>query len=85
MYQTMGFWYRRKYNLPPNDPRYLEMTTEQIAAEYWAYQYAEKGIQDEVEDEDFDMAAELARIEAEGEAELANIPPEEWELVDLEQ
>lgn len=89
MYLTYGFWFRKKYNLPPNDPRYLELTREQIAAEYWAHQYADKGIQDEVEDDDFDAAAELARIEAEAEAEaeaeLANIPPEEWELVDLEQ
>lgn len=85
MYQTMGFWFRRKYNLPPNDPRYLELTADQIMAEYWAHQYAEKGIQDEVEDEDFDMAAEVARINAEAEAEVANIPPDQWELIDLEQ
>lgn len=85
MYQTMGFWFRRKYNLPPNDPRYLDLTAEQIETEYWAHQYADKGVQDEVEDDDFDMAAEVARIEAEGEAEAARIPPEEWELVDLEQ
>jgi hypothetical protein len=54
-------------------------------AEYWAHQYAEKGIQDEVEDEDFDMAAEVERINAEAEAAAAQIPPEEWELIDLEQ
>ena len=85
MYQTIGFWFRRKYNLPPNDPRYLELTSEQIMAEYWAHQYAEKGIQDEVEDDDFDMDAEVKRINDEAEAEASQIPPEQWELIDLEQ
>jgi hypothetical protein len=28
------WWVRKLYNLPPTDPRYLELTTEQIDLEY---------------------------------------------------
>ncbi len=85
MAKTIGFWYRKKYNLPPNDPRYLDLTAEEIQAEYWAHQYAENGVHDEVEDEDFDLEAELARNEAEAEAAANAGGDEQWETVNLEQ
>lgn len=62
---TLAFWFRRKFNLPPNDPRFLTMTPEAIDAEWWAHHFAERPhdvIEDE--DEDFDSAAVLAAIEA---------------------
>lgn len=68
----MEFWYRKKYGLPATDPRFLSASVDEMLADYWAYHYADNpNAQDEVVDDDFDLQAELARIEAEGEAELA--------------
>lgn len=50
----MEFWLRRKYNLLPNDPRWLELSPEDVEAEYLAHQFAEHGVPDEIEDEHFD-------------------------------
>lgn len=69
MAKSMAFWFRRKYNLPPTDPRFLSMTLEDIETEIWAHNYYDKPPGDEVEDSDFDLAAELRRIEEEAEAE----------------
>lgn len=33
--QLMRTWYRIRYNLPPNDPRYLDLTDADIQLEYW--------------------------------------------------
>jgi hypothetical protein len=48
--------FRRRYNLPPTDPRYLDATTEDILTDYWANFYKDNG-QEEVEDDDFDLDA----------------------------
>jgi hypothetical protein len=64
----MAFWFRQKYNLPPLDPRFLDMTPEDIEAEYWACERAASGAKVEDEDEDFDKDSILAEIEAEAEA-----------------
>lgn len=48
--------------MPPTDPRWLALTPEDIETEYLAHQYAEHGIPDEVEDENFDE--NLAELEA---------------------
>jgi hypothetical protein len=34
---TMRYWIRQQYDLPPTDERYLALTDEQIALEYYAY------------------------------------------------
>lgn len=73
----MEFWFRRKYNLPPTDPRFLDASLEEMAAEYWAYQYLENPATEEVEDDDFDKDAVLAEIERQAEA------GDEWEEVEL--
>lgn len=65
MADSLEFWFRRKYNLAPNDPRFLELTTEDIEAEYWAHHYRETNGREEVEDEDFDLEAEIARMNEE--------------------
>lgn len=64
-------WFRITYNLPPTDPRYLAATDEQIETEWWAHQFHNGKIGDEIEDEDFDLDAVLAEINAEGEAKEA--------------
>lgn len=40
--KTASFWFRRKYNLPPNDPRFMSMTLEDIQIEYWAHHFYDK-------------------------------------------
>lgn len=52
----MAFWVRRQYSLSPRDPRFLALTPEEVAAEYWAHHYADRPQGEaEVEDEDFDL------------------------------
>lgn len=65
---TLEFWYRRTYQLAPTDPRFLDSTLEQIETEYWAYHYHANPAREEIEDEDFDLQAEIDRINAENEA-----------------
>lgn len=57
---------------------------EQIETEYWAHFYHAHPVQEEIEDEDFDMQAELDRINAEAErreAEAAGHDEDDWETV----
>lgn len=57
------FWFRRRYNLPPNDPRFLSLTDEEIAADYWAHQYYDDPkMADADHDDDFDIDAIEAEI-----------------------
>ena len=35
--ESLGYWFRKHYNLPPHDPRFLSMTSWEIAIEYEAY------------------------------------------------
>ena len=65
----MEFAFRRRYNLPPTDPRFLDATREEIAADFWAHHYAENRVTEEYEDTDFDQDA-ISRQWAE-EAEAA--------------
>ena len=59
------------------------MTDEGIEAEYWAYQYQAGKVSDEIEEDyDFDMAAEVARIEAEAERNRPAPVVDDWEDVD---
>ena len=41
MVRTYGFFFRKRYNLPPTDPRFLDATEEQMMDDYWAHQIAE--------------------------------------------
>lgn len=75
--KTYAFWFRRKYNLAPNDAGFLALTPEEVEAEYWAHFYAENGIKEEFEDDDFDVEALLA--EAAGSSGGAG--EDEWETV----
>jgi hypothetical protein len=64
-WQTYEFWYRRKYNLTPRDPRFLELTLEEIQTDYWMHYFADnEGKGEEFEDEDLDVEALVAALEA---------------------
>jgi hypothetical protein len=39
--ETLEFQFRRKYLLPPNDPRFLEMSPEDMLVDMWAHTYAD--------------------------------------------
>jgi hypothetical protein len=77
MATTIHFWFRRQYNLAPTDARYLDATIEQIETDYWAHYYAENPAKEESEDDDFDLDAELAQVNA----EAAMTDPNDWETI----
>lgn len=56
LYDTIEFWFRRKYNLPANDPRFLDSTIEEMLTDFWAHTYYDdpKAL-DTYEDDDFDI------------------------------
>lgn len=60
---TIEFQYRRKFNLTENDPRFLDLTVEDMLTDIWASKFADDPkLLEEVEDEDFDpddVAAQL--------------------------
>ena len=72
--KTVAFWYRRKYNLSPRDPRFLELTLDDIWEEWWAHRFADdpRAAEEEHEDEDFNLEEILARVDA---------GPDDWEEV----
>ncbi len=55
----MSLWYRRTFRLPPNDPRYLDLTPLDILIEYHAHEYddlySEDKLGDIAEDDGFDL------------------------------
>ncbi len=56
----------------PTDPRFLDLTPEEIETEFWAHHYFDNPSKDEVVDDDFDLEA------------LTQAAGDEWEdLVDL--
>jgi hypothetical protein len=66
--RSYEFWYRKKYNLTPTDPRFLETTAEQIEAEWWAYHYEDSTASVEFDDDDENAAEDYkAKIIREGE------------------
>lgn len=72
MSESLEFWFRRKFNLAPTDPRYLDATREDMAAEYWAHHYHENPNAQEAVDDEFDMAKVLKEMEEN---------PDDWESV----
>lgn len=53
--QRIEAWYRDRYRLPPNDPRFLSLTSADLLLEYWTVHYlnAPPG-QQEFDTPDFD-------------------------------
>lgn len=66
----MEWWFRERYRLSPNDPRYLDTTREEMLLDFWTAYYATtKGESTfEAEDEDFDLDQILADAEEDWEA-----------------
>lgn len=60
---TVEFEFRRKYLLTETDPRFLDVTLEDMITDIWAHRFADDPkSMDEVEDEEFDaddVAAQL--------------------------
>lgn len=77
-YNSVEFWYRRKYNLTSNDPRYLDTTLDEMFADFWAHTYFDdpKAIENTVEDEDFD-ADDVARLIG------ADVPTEQEDIANV--
>lgn len=70
---TIQFWFRKKYNLPPTDPRFLGMSEEEMLEEFWAHHYFDNPKAAEtVEDEDFNLADQLREL---------GDDPDDWEDV----
>ncbi|EBA6160079.1 hypothetical protein BIW22_20920 [Salmonella enterica] len=62
MARTVDYWYRRKYSLTIHDPRYLETTDFERAADYWAEKYLEDPtLLNEIEDDSFNQDDILAQ------------------------
>lgn len=70
---TVALWFRRKYSLPPSDPRFLDMTEQDMLADYWAHYYADRPNEREAENEDFET--DLAQLQQ----KLTPTPPDDLE------
>jgi hypothetical protein len=82
MSETVEFQWRRRYGLPPTDPRYLSATREEILVDWWAHQHTDDPkLRDEVLMDEEDFQAELAEMEAASIAAQAAGQAEEWEDV----
>ena len=56
---TFLYWFRDRYKMPPNDPRYLALTGEEIEADYWAWHYFNNPKADSFESDEWDSDALL--------------------------
>lgn len=87
--------YRAKYNLPPNDPRFLELTDEQIVYELILQSEYNKWVEHRHEEEETDDKKVIIRNTDEFEAmarkmergedidlDSMMIPDEDWEKLD---
>jgi len=70
--KSLEFWYRRKFNLAPTDTRFLDTTVEEMLVEHWAWHYLDHPNEIEDTDDEFDIEAVKAEMEAN---------PEDWETV----
>lgn len=59
---TLEFWFRKKFNLAPTDPRFLAITEEDLIIEFWSWHYHANPHQEEAEDQDFDLEAVKAEM-----------------------
>ena len=63
LHDTYSFWFRRKYNLSPADPRFLELTPEEVETEFWAHYYADMdGKGEEYEDDELDVESLMSKL-----------------------
>ena len=85
---TLEFQFRRRYRLPPTDPRFLNATRADMLVDYWAHQHADDpNVQEPDTTEDFDeeLAAwerEQEESEAAAAAWTAQNSDVEWEVAE---
>lgn len=72
---TMAFWFRKTYGLPPNDPRFLSLTQNEIEIEYWAHRYHDNPNQQVFDDPDFDEEAIINEFSDEDFEDIPLDPP----------
>lgn len=81
----MEFQWRRRYGLPPTDPRFLQATREEILVDWWAHQHADDPeLYNEVRMDDADFQREAEAMLAEAMAAAEADPPQpadDWEEV----
>jgi hypothetical protein len=53
---SFAFWFRRKYQLSPIDPRFLGLTPEDVETEFYAYHELENDATEDFDDPDFNLA-----------------------------
>lgn len=67
LFRSYEFAFRRRYNLPPTDPRFLRATEEEIEVDYWAHVYHDDPKQVDAvvsDDPDFDLNEILEKAES---------------------
>lgn len=83
--QTVEFAFRRRYSLPPSDPRFLDATLEDMVLDYWAHAHVDNPkLRDEVVAEGYDDdLAEMQREVDEKAAQKAasSTSDGDWETV----
>jgi hypothetical protein len=85
--KTIGFAFRRRYNLPPTDPRWLSATLEDIYLDVWAHAHTDDPkLRDEViaegyDDDLADMERESLALEAKHAARPQVVGEDDWEEV----
>lgn len=65
MAASLEFQFRRRYNLPPTDPRFLDATFDEILVDAIAWDIALNPGKQEFADDEFDVQAEIAKNDAE--------------------
>ena len=71
----MEFAFRRRYSLPPTDPRYLNATVTDILVDYWAHRYVDDPeIQAPVQTDGYEDEARAMAI-------AAGVPDSDFETV----
>lgn len=58
MIGTVEWEFRRRYLLSPRDPRFLDVTLDEMAADVWAWRYSDNPkLLEAIENDDFDPDA----------------------------
>jgi len=74
--ETLEFAFRRRYLMPPADPRFLAATHEDIVTDFWAHRFwDDPKLRNEIVNEDFD--ADLDEMER----EISRGEPSDWEPI----
>jgi hypothetical protein len=61
---SIQFAFRRRYNLAPTDPRFLDATTEDILSDHWTHIFHAYGVKvEEVEDDEFVLEAAIKSMD----------------------